>query len=351
MRDLDNRRTYEELDPTFMRHRLAGFPDQCKKAWEEVSAFRLPSDYRRVERVVVLGMGGSAIGGDLLADLASLESSPPVLVSRDYGLPPYVDQRTLVIACSYSGNTAETLSSFRQALSRGARVVAVTSGGTLAGEARGKGVPAFILRYQGEPRSALGYLFLSPVGILQRLGLLEDKSRDVAEAVERLEALRSQWAEDVPHEKNSAKELARDLAGRVVVVYGAGAFGAVAHRWKTQLNENSKVWAFWEMLPEAHHNSVVGYGLPEGIARMGAVVLIRPPGLHPQLEQRFDLTCELLEREGVPCNVVELEGPNPLCRMLTGTYFGDYVSYYLAVLQGVDPSPVPPIDFIKSRLS
>lgn len=350
MRDLDNPDTYRELDPTGMRARLATFAEQCESAWKLVSGLHLPHEYSHADKVVLLGMGGSAIGGDLLAGLASYEEAVPILVSRDYNIPSYVDDHTLVIACSYSGNTAETLSGFRQAVDLGANVVAVTSGGRLAAEARERGVPAFIFSYQGEPRCALGYTFLSAVGILQGVGLLQDKSADVSQTVERLRELAGEWGHAVPSGENPAKELAQDLVGKAVVVYGSGAFGAVARRWKTQLNENAKTWAFWDVLPEAHHNSVVGYGLPQEMARIAAAVLIYPQGMHPQLERRYDLTCRLLDEQGIPSYVVDVQGPSPLCQMLTGTYFGDWVSYYLAMAQGIDPSPIPPIDFIKSQL-
>ena len=351
MPDLDRPGTYQELDLTNMRQRLAGFASQCESAWEEALAFTLPPEYARVERAVVVGMGGSAIGGDLLADLASQEDALPIVVSRDYHAPSYVDEDTLVIACSYSGNTEETLSAFGQALSRSAKVVAVTSGGTLAAQASERGVPCFVFDYEGEPRSALGYLFLAPLAIFQKLGLLRDKSGDLAGAVQELNVLRSRWAEDVPSGENEAKGLARELLGRVVVVYGSGIFGGVARRWKTQLDENSKVWAFWEMLPEAHHNSVVGYSLPQEMARLAYALLLRPPYQHPQMARRYQVTRELLEREGIPSRVVEGWGQSALAQMLTAVYLGDYVSYYLATLQGIDPSPVPPIDFIKSRLA
>jgi glucose/mannose-6-phosphate isomerase len=351
MRKPDRESTYREIDTTDMRARLGDFPAQCERAWNEVLGFKLPSDYRRVDKVVVLGMGGSAIGGDLLAGLASLEETPPIVTSREYDLPPYVDKDTLVLACSYSGNTHETLSAFRQAVARDAKVVVVTSGGTLAQEAKAQGLPAFTINYEGEPRAALGYLFLAPLGILQSLGIVKGKSRAVAQAVKRLREVHAEWCEAVPTGENPAKELAYDLLGRLVVVYGSGAFGAVARRWKTQLNENSKVWAFWETLPELHHNSVVGYPLPKKLLPMTAAVLVKQPGIHPQLERRYDITCHLLDEEGVPSYVVSIDGPTPLCQMLTGVYFGDYVSYYLAILQDVDPSPVPPINYIKSQLT
>ena len=259
---LDDLSLYARIDPTDLRHRLRAFPRQCRQAWDEALAFKLPRDYARIEQVVVAGMGGSAIGGDLLADLASLEDSPPLIVSRNYEIPHYVNENTLVLTCSYSGDTEETLSVFRQALSRGAKIVAVTGGGTLATEARDHDVPLFTVGYEGEPRSALGYSFIVPTVLLMKLGLISNKTLDFQEAIEVLDRLARELAEESPSQGNPAKEMALVLLNRLIVTYGAGIFSAVARRWKTQFNENSKVWAFFELLPEAHHNSVVGYSLP-----------------------------------------------------------------------------------------
>ena len=348
---LDNPDLYPTVDPTGLRSRLRTFPAQCHKAWEETLAFPLPKSYSSVRRVVVLGMGGSAIGGDLLADLASLEGrSPPIHVVRSYAPPPYEDEETLVIVCSYSGETEETLSAFRKAVDKGARIVVITSGGSLAQEAQRQVLPLFRIEYQGEPRSALGYLFLSLVGIMQRLSLVKDKSADVAEAVDAMEHLVHRLGEETPTADNLAKEIAHQLLERLVVVYGSGFFSAVARRWKTQLNENSKVWAFYEELPEVHHNSVVGYSLPADVRRLATVVLLKPHGLEGRMALRYQITQELLQKEGVSYWMVEAQPGTPLTQMLTTVLLGDYTSYYLALLQRVDPSPVAAIDFIKGRL-
>ncbi len=348
---LDDPSLYPKLDPTNLRHRLRDFPDQCRTAWAEASAFSLPPSYAGARRVVVAGMGGSAIGGDLLADLASLEDSPPIVVSRDYRVPRYVDEDTLVLACSYSGETEETISAFRQALAQGAKVVAVTGGGTLAAEAQEHDVPVFRITYKGEPRSALGYSFIVPTVLLMKLGLVSDKARDFGEAMPILDGLVSELSEECPSTGNPAKELAADLLGKLVVIYGAGIFHGVARRWKTQFNENSKVWSAFESLPEAHHNSVVGYPLPAGVKDRTFVLLLMPGHLHPRTRLRYEITHSLLEREAINRRRLEGRGESPLSQMLSTILLGDYVSYYLALLQGINPSPVSVIDYVKERLA
>jgi glucose/mannose-6-phosphate isomerase len=356
MKSLDDRSLYPKLDPTNLRERLRAFPQQCRNAWEEAMSFDLPREYGRVRRVVVLGMGGSAIGGDLLADLTSLDESLPITVCRDYHVPGYVDEDTLALACSYSGETEETLSSFREALSKRAKVVAITSGGTLGREAKAKGLPTFIVGYEGEPRSSLGYGFTVPTALLVKLGLVSDKERDFREAMEVLDEMSPELGEESPTEKNPAKEMASLLAGRLIVVYGAGYFSSVARRWKTQFNENSKAWAFFELLPEAHHNSVVGYSQLPGVPgyppkeRVFAV-LLKPGTVHPRTALRYRITQDLLEGEGIPHRTLEGRGRGGLGQILGMVYLGDYTSYYLAILQGIDPSPVSNIDYIKEQLS
>ena len=350
-RALDDPAFYPKIDTTDVRGRLRNFPLQCRDAWHQALAFKLPREYARVDRVVVAGVGGSAIGGDLLADLASLEESSPITVCRDYNMFPYVDENTLVLACSYSGNTEETLSAFRHAIARGAKIIAVTGGGALATEASQLGLPLLTVGYKAEPRNALGYSFIVPTVLLMKLGLIADKTRDFEEAVDVLERLVPELAEESALSHNPAKQIALELLDRFIIIYGAGIFSGVARRWKTQLNENSKVWAFFELLPEAHHNSVMGYSLPAGVKGQAFFILLRPGFLHPRMHHRYQVTQDLLEKESIPQRTIEGRGESALSQMLSVILLGDYASYYLALIQGVDPSPISNIDFIKKRLA
>lgn len=348
---LDDPDVYRKFDPSNMLGRIAELPQQCREAWRSALDFPLPPDYAAVDKVVILGMGGSAIGGDLVRSLALVQGGIPVWVHRDYGLPPLVDARTLVIASSYSGNTEETISSFAEALETPAKKVVITTGGRLKTLAEESLVPVFTFHYRAEPRAALGYSFFSILAILHRLGLLSIQSQDIEETVEVLEGLSAGLDKGVPQEANPAKQLATKLLGRLVIIYGAGILSKVAFRWKTQFNENSKAFAFSECMPELNHNAVVGYRFPSWLGEKAFVILLSAPSLHPRILMRYDVTGELLAAAGIAYEVVDAKGESLLSQMMSAVLLGDYVGYYLAMLNGVDPSPVPAIDYLKGRLA
>lgn len=334
-----------------MLARIKELPWQCQQAWQAAMSFNLPADYTEVDKVIILGMGGSAIGGDLVKSLAESEAKVPVIIHRDYGLPAFVDNRTLVIASSYSGNTEETLSAFEPTLKKGAKKLTITTGGKLQAMAEGKNVPIFKITYKAQPRAALGFSFLPTLGILQRLGFIKDKSADIAEMVKVLEKLSARINDKAPLSSNPAKQMAQHLYGSLPVIYGASILSEVAHRWKTQLNENSKAWAFYEIFPELNHNATVGYQFPSELARRIRVVLLRAPSFNQRLKLRYEVTCELLDRAQIAHEFVDSEGKSPLSQMMSLVLFGDYVSYYLALLYRVDPSPVAVINYLKERLA
>ena len=347
---LDDQELYPRLDPSGLRHRLLDFPDQCRRAKREASEFPLSLYVGRCKQVLVTGMGGSAIGGDLLADLASTAPTVPIIVIRGYRIPYTLDQDTLVLSCSYSGNTEETLATFQQASSQGAPIIAISSGGTLGREAQGRSLPFFQIDYQGEPRSALGYSFIVPAVLLAKLELLHSESIGFEDAFAAVDSLVPTLSEDVPSTDNPAKELAHALLNRLIVVYGSGIYSGVSRRWKTQFNENSKVPAYFESLPEAHHNAVVGLSLPDAVKEMTTAVLLEPYDMLPPMARRYEVTRELLDRDSIPHHTIRGVAGSPLAQMITTTLIGDYTSYYLAILQGVDPSPVNSIAYIRERM-
>jgi glucose/mannose-6-phosphate isomerase len=349
---LDDPATYQRLDPQNMRATIRELPRQCRDAWQEAQAFELPAGYGDVDRVLILGMGGSAIAGDLLRALAALESPIPIFGHRRYDLPLLVDGRTLLIASSYSGNTEETLSAFQAALSAsGGKKLVITTGGQLLATARANGIPAFVFRYESTPRAALGYSLMPLLAIAGKLGIIEEKSADVAEAIAVMEELLCRIGEDVPLAENPAKQLAARLHGRLPVIYGAGLLTDVARRWKTGLNETSEMWAFFEELPEADHNAIVGYGLPADIAKAAFVVFLRAPSLHPRVLLRYEYTRRALAEAGVECETVEALGSSPLAQILSTVFFGDHVGLYLAILNGVEPTPTAVIAGLKDWLT
>lgn len=349
MHHLDDLDLYRRLDPSGMRERIDGLPQQCRDAWQAASDLPLPEDYHGVDQVIVLGMGGSAIGGDLARALA-MEEERSVQVHRDYGLPYPTSASTLIIASSYSGNTEETISAFSQALDTPARKLAITTGGTLGRLAHESGIPCLRFHYPSEPRAALGYSLFSLLAILARVGCLSLGPGDIEETAALLERQASHLTVSCPAHQNQAKQLAARLNGHLVVIYGAGFLSSVARRWKTQLNENSKAWAFDESLPELNHNAVVGYQAPPWMAEKAFVVMLKAPSLHGRLLARYQVTSELLTSGGIAHEVIDASGASLLGQMMSTIMLGDYVSYYLAVLGGIDPSPVEAIDYLKSRL-
>ena len=348
--NLDDTKIYPKSDPDGMLARIKELPLQCKQAWQAAMSFTLPADYGKVDKVVVLGMGGSAIGGDLVRSLVQAEAKIPVIVHRDYGLPAFVDEKTLLIASSYSGNTEETLSGFEPALKTGAKKLVMTTGGKLQKMAEADKIPIFKIEYKSQPRAALGFSFFPTLGVMQKLGFVKDKSADVAETVQVLEKLSGKLDEKSATKSNPAKQLAQRLCGCLPVVYGAGIAVEAAHRWKTQLNENGKTWAFYEAFPELNHNATVGYPLPKELASKVRVVLLRSPLFNQRIKLRYDVTCELLKQSGVAYDFVDGEGKSALAQMLSLVMMGDFTSYYLAILYGVDPSPVKVISYLKERL-
>jgi glucose/mannose-6-phosphate isomerase len=348
---LDDPAAYQRLDPQNMRGAIHDLPRQCAAAWEEAQALDLPAGYRDIERVVILGMGGSAIAGDLLRALAALESPVPIIGHRGYDLPLLVDGRTLLIASSYSGNTEETLSAFQTALGGDAKKVVLTTGGRLLPAARANGIPAFVFHYESTPRAAIGYSLMPLLAIAGKLGIIEDKSADVAEAVAVMEDLLRRIGEDVPLAKNPAKQLAVRLQGRLPVVHGAGLLIDVSRRWKTGINETSEMWAFFEELSEANHNAIVSYELPPDIAKAAFVVFLQAPSLHPRVLLRYEYNRRVLAEVGLEHETVEAVGRSPLAQILSTVFFGDYVGLYLAILNGVDPTPTAPIVGLKDWLA
>jgi len=348
---LDNPQTYQQFDPSGMLQHLHDFPKQCQKAWQKALKFDLPGDYTKVNRAIILGMGGSAIGGELVRCLTLLENRLPTWVHRGYDSPPFLNKNTLLIASSYSGNTEETLSSFAESLKIPSKKLVLTKGGKLKELAEKEGIPVFLIDYEAPPRAAFPHSFISLLGIFHKLGLLEDKSADLKEAMQVLNKLSAELVESTPLASNPAKQLATKLSGKLAVIYGAGILSEVAQRWKTQLNENSKAWAFYEVFPELDHNAVVGYEFPPEIRERILVVLLHSSLLHPRISIRYRLTVEIITKAGVSYELVEATGESPLAQMMSLVLLGDYVSFYLAILNSVDPTPVASIDYLKSRLA
>lgn len=303
-----------------------------------------------VTSVLVMGMGGSGIGGDVVAAVAASTATAPVMVSKHYECPAWVGPETLVLASSFSGNTEETIAAASAAAQRGAQMVVMASGGRLAELAGQWGAP--LIRFDASipmPRAGIGAVSVTPLVVLERMGLARGLTEQIESTVRQLRKRSPQ----LRAEGNPAALLARRIGRTMPLVYGGGALGEVAAwRWKGQFNENPKVAAFANRLPELTHNEVAGWAVNGDVTRqVFTMVLLRHDFEHPQVGRRFELVSELCDEVVADVLEVTAQGDDPLAQFMDLTLFGDLVTLHLAVDLGVDPGPVPVLDDIKSRLA
>jgi glucose/mannose-6-phosphate isomerase len=347
---LDAPAVVARIDREDMLARVRELPRQLAGARQAASGAPLTDRHRDVDLVVVLGMGGSAIGGDLVAAAAGDRLRVPLVVHRDYHLPPGLGPRTLVVAASHSGETIETVTAAAEARERGLPLVVIASGGRLGRQAESDGTPWLRYDQPGQPRAAVGW----SVGLLHELivslGLVADPD-PLGPVVAVIDELLDRMGPGVETDANPAKQLAWSLFGRIPVVYGAGTMAPVARRWKTQLNENAKAWAAYEAMPEANHNAIEGSLNPRELADAPYVVELRDPTESEAIAARYRVVEELLGERATNRATVWAEGPSPLARVLTAVVWGDLVSVYLAILYQTDPTPVTLLAMLKERLA
>jgi glucose/mannose-6-phosphate isomerase len=343
---LDDLAGLARLDPHDARRVLADFPLQCRRARGLAAAPAL--SVARPRLVVVTGMGGSAASGDLLAACAGDALDVPILVHRGYGLPALAGPDALVIASSYSGDTAEVLSAFDAAVARRVPVVAITAGGALAARAAAAERPRVALPGGLMPRMALGYLFLPALALLAGCGVTVATPAEVDEALAAVEALGAELVPERGTVDNEAKRLATAIGDRMPAIYGGPATGAVAYRWKTDVEENAKTFALAGALPEMNHNEIEAWQAP-GAGSLHAV-LLRDTAEPPEIARRFGVLRDLIAPSAGGISEARGRGAGRLARLLTLVYLGQWTSYYLAVLRDRDPWSVPLLDEIKRRL-
>jgi glucose/mannose-6-phosphate isomerase len=345
--NLDDLEYFKKLDTLDMMGEIDNLPDQLAGAYELGMRHELPA-MKDVRQVVIAGMGGSAIGADLLASYCASLAPLPVSVHRDYGLPLYArGPETLVICSSHSGNTEETLDAFDAAVKAGCHIVAVCTGGELANRAREENIPVWTFEHKGQPRAAVGFSFGLLLALFERLGFVPDQKEAMQDAVHFMKRSQETLKADIPAVKNPAKRYAGQLMGRWVTVVGSGLLTTVARRWKGQINEVAKAGANFEFIPEADHNTLAGTSNPqETLNAHTMTIFLCAPSDHPRNRLRLDLTRKAFMLEGLNTDAVMARGHTPLAHMWTMILFGDYMAYYLAMGYGVDPTPIKAlIDF------
>jgi glucose/mannose-6-phosphate isomerase len=349
-----NKEIITRIDAEGMFRKIKEFPEQLRKGWEIAENTEANVEFSEIQNIVFAGMGGSAISGDLIHSVYNETLSVPMFVNRGYQIPGFVNSKTLFIASSYSGNTEETLSATEQAVEKGARIICITSGGQLEQIAQKNGYPRFQLIPGYPPRAALGFGLGVLFHIFRRLGIGEISRQDIDRAALMLTERGRIWS-NVNHQENSPLDVAGQFFGKVPLIHASvDRLEFVGYRWKTQLNENSKAHAFFQPFPEMNHNEIVGWekmkSTKENLARLVPVVLSDSED-HPQILKRMQIFKEIMKEDKNEMIEIVGKGDTFFERMVDLIYFGDWVSYYLAILNWVDPTKISKIDLFKKRLT
>ncbi|MBO8159008.1 MAG: bifunctional phosphoglucose/phosphomannose isomerase [Thermosyntropha sp.] len=334
-----------------MMEYLYGLPNQfveCLKA-----EFTFMGNYKkRYKNIVVSGLGGSAIGGDILRSYAENKGNIPVIVNRSYEIPNFVDEKTLFFAVSYSGNTEETLSAYEKAKNKRADIICITSGGKLSLMAESDGYGVVKVPSGLVPRAAIGYLFCPMALILSELGIFPNLKSEIEETVQVLSELREEIKPDIVFPDNPARRLAESLMDSIPVIWGSiGGTETAALRFKAQINENAKSPAYYNVFPELNHNEVVGFAVPEDILSRVVIVIFEDKYDNPRIKKRIDITEDIVKNRVKNLLRIESRGESFLARLFSLIYLGDYASVYLAGRYSINPTPVGVIDYLKARLS
>ncbi len=349
--NLNDINTMKEIDTQNMIDEIDQLPDQLENAFKLGQDFDLP-EIQGIQNVLIAGMGGSAIGADLMAAYTSPYTPVPVFVLRDYNLPAWArGAQTLVIASSHSGNTEETLTVFDQAIEGHSQLMAITTGGKLAEKASALKIPTWQFEHNGQPRAAVGYSFGLLLSAFTRLGILPDPREELEHTIDAMRSQQYNLRIDVPVPTNAAKRSAGQWIGRWLTVIGADFLAPVARRWKGQFNEVAKTWSQFDTLPEADHNTVAGIINPEDVLLKTMVIFLRANHNHHRNKLRTDLTKKIFMLEGLNTDFVDAKGETRMADMWTLLHFGDYAAYYLAMAYGVDPTPVAAIEDFKVELA
>lgn len=308
-------------------------------------------EYPRPKTIIVSGMGGSAIGGELLKDWAWSKIGVPIEVCRDYNLPAYVKKSTLVFIVSYSGETEETLSTLLEAIKRNCMIICISSDGILAKFAEKMNLPILKAPTGIPPRAALPYLFIPMLVFMEKLNLASEVEDEISEAVSIMRKLCVENSPETPSKENFSKEMALGINGTVPVIYGFRFYRSVAQRFKQQFNENSKIPARYEVFPELNHNEVVGWEEAGDIAKYFSAIIIRDENEDEEIRSRIEVTKENVLKDLAGIYEIWSKGESRLAKMLSTLLIGDFISVYLAILRGIDPTPVKTIDLIKRKLA
>lgn len=347
---LDDSDRMKAIDKSNMLLDIQTLPDQLEKAWSIADTYDLP-DIEAIEGITIAGLGGSAIGADILAAYVYDQCKTPVSVVRGYSLPEWVSgQKNLVICSSHSGNTEETLSVFEEAIHRNCSLMAVSTGGKIKSLAKENKTIFWPFEHNGQPRSAVGFSFGILLNLFSRMQLIPEQSNHMESAATSMRKTLAEVNIEVPAVKNLAKRIAGQAIGRQAVVLGAEHLEPIARRWKTQINEIAKSWAGFEFMPEANHNTLAGLENPESTLEKIYAVFLTSKNYNSRNQKRFKLTFDQFMVSGLCTDNIQIEEKNKLSEIWRVLLLGDFTSYYLAMLYEVDPTPIDALEDFKQAM-
>lgn len=350
--NLDDFAQFSTIDKSNMLAEILELPKQIEIGWHDaLIQTESLSPSRDMQSVLICGMGGSAIAGDMISTFVQEFCSIPIQVSREYDLPAWANPKhTLIIASSHSGGTEETLSAVGQALKKGIRVIGITTGGRLSEILTDNNQNVLSFSHSGQPRSAVGYSFTYMAAILYRLGLIPNPASDIEKAINSIRSQLVHISPEVPIAANPAKRLAGQLMGRSIVIFGENILTPIARRWKGQINELAKAWACFDIVPEACHNSIAGTQFPDRPICDTFTIFLRSKLDHQRNFRRSELLQNLMMVQGFMTDALIIRGDSPIEVMWNGLSFGDFAAYYLAMGYEVDPTPIDAIQGFKKEL-
>ncbi len=349
---LDDLKQIKEIDKSNMFKDLEDFPDQITESKKIVNQTKLPSFFK-IDNIIVSGMGGSAISGDIIQELFRDRVDIPIYVTRRYDLPKWANKNTLVISQSYSGNTEETLITFKHACQKHCKIIGISSGGKLQEYCEKRQIPFIKIPANIQPRAATGYILFSAIYALNETGVItHDINSEIQETIQILKEFRKNNKLEVKEKENLSKQLSKKILNKIPQVYGFDFYTPIAKRWCTQLNENSKIICRYDEVSEANHNDIVGWSMNPEISKKFTCVLLRDHDAESiYMNTRLNFMKKLFK--DVAGNTIEVhaKGKKRLAKMMYMMYLGDYISCYLAILRKIDPSPVEAISELKKELA
>lgn len=354
MNTLDQLDSLRALDTLHMESSIGLLGQQLRHAWNDASSVQIPDTYKDVDHLVVFGMGGSALGTDVIQSLWSSSLRLPVTIVNDYNVPACVSERSLVLLSSYSGSTEEVLEAAQEVMQRTSRILVVTAGKDLEALARTHGFPLYkidpVHNPCNQPRIAVGYSIIGQVALLASLGFITMNADHIETLASHVDALATQWNAERTSEQNLAKQLATFVADGIPILVSSEHLTGVAHVMRNQVNENGKHLCLMRPIPEMNHHALEGMGFPVAAKDLLRVVLFESPLYHKQNQTRYDVLEQLLQEQSIPSMRVSAPGTTKEEQAFGSILLGGYTAFYTGIIHAVDPSPIPWVDLFKEKL-